>query len=112
MVGYGMPLPELGLLLVPPLSEDEIKVKYLRELETGPAKAKARLVGLIWETAKKSATVQIYLSKVMLGWNEKVGLPEKPEAPDNTETKPAGTPSAREIEAAILSFPGPQSRQS
>lgn len=112
MAGYGMPLPELGLLLVPSLSEDEIKVRYARELETGAAKAKANLVNLIWQTAKKSATVQIYLSKVMLGWNEKAGLPEKPEQPDNTEAKPALTPSAKEIEAAILSFPGPQSRRS
>lgn len=112
MAGYGMPLPELGLLLVPAISEDEIKVRYARELETGAAKAKANLVNLIWQTAKKSATVQIYLSKVMLGWSEKVGLPEKTEQPDNTESKPAAMPTARDIERAILNFPAPQSRRS
>lgn len=88
-----MPLEELGLLLVPPLSKVEIETRYGALIEQGKAKAKGKLVNLIWETVKKSPTMQIYLSKVMLGWNEKAGVGE-PKTPEPLESETGNSPPA------------------
>jgi hypothetical protein len=64
--GYGMPLDELGLLLLPPLSKVEVETRYAYEIEIGPAKAKAQLVQGLWQNALKgNASAQIYLHKLM-----------------------------------------------
>lgn len=111
-----MPLEELGLLLVPAMSAEALELRYGGVIELGKAKAKAGLVQMIWANAPKSTTLQIYLSKVALGWSEKgvrVGLPEQDL--DNPQAPPALLPPAAEIEGKMLNLvarPSPRSSAS
>ncbi|MBM6411938.1 hypothetical protein, partial [Lacticaseibacillus paracasei] len=106
----GMPLEELALLLVPPITVEELKRDYALELEMGPAKANLTIVSTLFAGLKKgSMTAAIYLSKVRLGWRDS-GIPsgttKDPEPPSETDLRvtPAALPSGPALEAQILNL--------
>lgn len=70
--GAGMPHEEIALLLVPPLSVDELKDQYATELEMGPAKANLEIsTGLLKAARAGHVTAMIYWTKSRMGWAEK-----------------------------------------
>ena len=110
MAGRGMPLDELGLLMVPPLSESEIKERYRDAIAIGRAKTKAQSVTWVWESAEKgNVAARIYLSKVFAGWSEKGGVGENKEPPEtemeaNSQSQSPAMPS-KEAMDKIYPFP-------
>jgi hypothetical protein len=113
MAGMRLPLEEIALLLVPPVTEEELKRDYAKELEAGPARENVRLVTQIVAQARKgNATILVYLSKAWLGWSEKGPRTEMPANPADSREAPANIPTASELEAEILNFPGRRSPRS
>lgn len=112
MAGYGMPLEELGLLLVPPVSKADLEARYAREIEIGKAKGKAKVVDWVWASAEKgNVTARVYLHKLLLP--ERLPLLPAPEVPNSQEAPAESNKSTSLMPDAdatrrILNFPGPK----
>ncbi len=101
--GYGLPLVELGLLLVPPLCEQQVIARYAEEIEIGQAEQKRDLVGWLWDSAREgNASVQMFLAGHVLGWKRsnpdlkgKQATPKATDSPD--PAKRAQMPTAEQV---------------
>lgn len=87
-----MPREEIALLLVPPITVEQLETEYSLELEMGPAKANLEVTaGLLGAARKGNITAMIYWTKSRMGWTERASEPkEKPAASENAP--PAAVP--------------------
>lgn len=95
---------EIGMLLVPPLTLEQMKANYARELSIGPIKANLETVTMLRAAVKKgNVTAMIYWTKVWMGWsdtkNPKLTAPEAPET-----APPTQMPTGESLSERILPF--------
>lgn len=104
VAGYGMADEEIALLLVPPLTVEQLRADFAAQLEMGPAKANLETVSLLRGAVKKgNVTAAIYWTKARMGWTEKG--PEAKDKPAPSETSlPATMPTASSLSEKILPF--------
>lgn len=96
-----MPLEEIAILLVPPVTVDQLKLDYAVQLEMGPAKANLEVTsGLLASARKGNTTAQIYWTKSRMGWTER-GPGEKEKVPPSENTPAEGPMPTAEMLGAI-----------
>jgi len=81
MKGYGIPEPDIALLIINPRTEKPIARETLRkhfayELSVGNAKANAKVAQSLYQQATdgKNTTAAIWWTKTRMGWKETQNL--------------------------------------
>lgn len=93
--GAGMPPEEIALLLVPPVTVEQLQAEFSLELEMGPAKVNLEMTtGLLAAARKGNVTAMIYWTKSRMGWTERAGVPSEKPAASETAPPAAVPPTA------------------
>lgn len=84
-----MPPEDIALLLVPPITTDDLKMRYAVQLQTGPAKTNLKATtGLLAGINKGNMTAIIYWTKSRMGWKENAPQPKDPALPSEESGAP------------------------
>lgn len=93
--GAGMPPEEISLLLVPPVTVEQLQAEFSLELEMGPAKVNLEMTtGLLAAARKGNVTAMIYWTKSRMGWTERANAPSEKLPPSESAPAAAVPPTA------------------
>lgn len=94
MAGAGIPQAEIALVVTSatsgePISPVTLRKHFRRELDTGIAKVKAKIVANLLRLSAKNGAVAIFAAKTRLGWKETMRV-------EHSGKVEGGTPSLTE----------------
>ena len=113
LAGLKMPFDQIGLLLVPSISGQQVQQDYAQEIERGIAEKNLQVMGQFHKNLEKGNMAAIrWWTEAVMGWSPK-GIKEPlDDKTEGTEGHETTMPSSLSLEATILGFPPKRSQGS